>query len=133
MIGETVPADPGSTARGFVTPAYRWGFALIVSLFFLWAVANNLNDILIRQFQKSLGLNRAQAGLIQFAFYIGYFTVALPAGLLMRRFGYRAGILTGLVLYATGALLFYPASLMLSFGMSLFALFTIAAGAACLE
>ena len=133
MIGETVPADPGSTARGFVTPAYRWGFALIVSLFFLWALANNLNDILIRQFQKSLGLNRAQAGFIQFVFYIGYFTVALPAGLLMRRFGYRAGVLTGLILYATGALLFYPASLMLSFGMFLFALFTIAAGAACLE
>ncbi|MEO9133264.1 MAG: L-fucose:H+ symporter permease [Sphingomonas sp.] len=128
-----MPADSGNTAHGFVTPAYRWGFALIVSLFFLWALANNLNDILIRQFQKSLGLNRAQAGFIQFVFYIGYFTVALPAGLLMRRYGYRAGILTGLVLYATGALLFYPASLMLSFGMFLFALFMIAAGAACLE
>src|SRR3954463_955018 len=116
MTGETMPADSGSTARGFVTPAFRWGFALIVSLFFLWALANNFNDILIRQFQKSLGLNRAEAGFIQFVFYIGYFVVALPAGLLMRRLGYRAGILVGLSLYAIGALLFYPASLMLNFG-----------------
>jgi MFS transporter, FHS family, L-fucose permease len=123
----------GRAAAGFLTPAYRWGFALVVSLFFLWALANNFNDILIRQFQKSLGLDRAQAGFIQFVFYIGYFVVALPAGLLMRRFGYRAGILTGLVLYAAGAALFYPASLMLEYGMFLFALFMLAAGAACLE
>jgi MFS transporter, FHS family, L-fucose permease len=121
------------TDSGFIAPAYRWGFALVVSLFFLWALANNFNDILIRQFQKSLGLDRAQAGFIQFVFYIGYFVVALPAGLLMRRFGYRAGILTGLSLYAAGAALFYPASLMLEYGMFLFALFVLAAGAACLE
>ncbi|MDE1916858.1 MAG: L-fucose:H+ symporter permease [Sphingomonadales bacterium] len=133
MIGESAPVSAGASSGGFITPAYRWGFALIVSLFFLWALANNLNDILIRQFQKALGLNRAQAGFIQFVFYIGYFVVALPAGLLMRRFGYRAGVLTGLLLYATGAALFYPASLMLSFGAFLFALFLIAAGAACLE
>ncbi|MHA6767506.1 L-fucose:H+ symporter permease [Sphingobium ummariense] len=128
-----VPPGGGNTERRFILPAYRWGFALIVSLFFLWALANNFNDILIRQFQKSLGLDRAQAGFIQFVFYIGYFVIALPAGLLMRRLGYRVGVLTGLGLYAVGALLFYPASLMLSFGMFLFALFVIAAGAACLE
>jgi len=133
MIGESTPAGSGMAGGGFITPSYRWGFALIVSLFFLWALANNLNDVLIRQFQKSLGLDRAQAGFIQFVFYIGYFLVALPAGLLMRRFGYRAGVLTGLLLYAAGAALFYPASLMLSFGAFLFALFLIAAGAACLE
>jgi FHS family L-fucose permease-like MFS transporter len=124
---------PAETGHHFITPSYRFGFYLIVSLFFLWALANNFNDILIRQFQKSLGLDRAQAGFIQFVFYIGYFVVALPAGLLMRRFGYKAGVLTGLLLYATGALMFLPASLMLSFGMFLFALFMIAAGAACLE
>lgn len=129
----SVAPGGGGPKRGFILPAYRWGFALIVSLFFLWALANNFNDILIRQFQKSLGLNRAQAGFIQFVFYIGYFVVALPAGLLMRRLGYRAGVLVGLGLYALGALLFYPASLMLSFGMFLFALFVIAAGAAFLE
>jgi FHS family L-fucose permease-like MFS transporter len=128
-------ADPpaASDPQGFVAPGLKWGFALVVSLFFLWALANNLNDVLIRQFQKALGLNRAQAGFIQFVFYIGYFVVALPAGLLIRRLGYKAGILAGLGLYALGALLFYPASAMLSFGMFLFALFVIAAGAACLE
>lgn len=124
-------ARDGGTA--FVAAGYRWGFLLVVSLFFLWALANNFNDILIRHFQKALGLNRAQAGFIQFVFYIGYFVVALPAGLLMRRLGYKAGILVGLGLYAAGALLFYPASLMLSYGMFLFALFVIASGAACLE
>ena len=131
--GASVPAGAENSMRGFIAPGYRWGFALVVSLFFLWALANNFNDILIRQFQKSLGLNRAQAGFIQFVFYIGYFVVALPAGLLMRRWGYKAGILVGLGLYATGALLFYPASVMLSFGTFLFALFVIAAGAAFLE
>ncbi len=118
---------------GFISPGYRWGFAVVVSLFFLWAVANNLNDILVRQFQKALGLNRAEAGFIQFVFYIAYFLIAMPAGLLMRRFGYKVGIAFGLGLYATGALLFYPASFMLSYGVFLFALFVIASGAACLE
>ena len=117
----------------FVLKAYRWSFALIVTLFFLWAIANNFNDILIRQFQKSLGLTRAEAGFIQFVFYIGYFVVALPAGLLTRRLGYRAGVLVGLGLYAAGALLFYPASIELSYPMFLVALFVIASGAACLE
>ena len=133
MTEGALSVDTDRAARGFIAPSYRWGFALVASLFFLWALANNFNDILIRQFQKSLGLDRAQAGFIQFVFYIGYFVVALPAGLLMRRLGYKAGILIGLGLYATGALLFYPASLMLNFGMFLFALFVIAAGAACLE
>ncbi|SEN11390.1 MFS transporter, FHS family, L-fucose permease [Sphingomonas gellani] len=126
-------AQPGPSSGTFVLKGFRWGFALIVALFFLWAIANNFNDILIRQFQKSLGLTRAEAGFIQFVFYIGYFVVALPAGLLTRRLGYRAGVLVGLGLYATGALLFYPASLALSYPMFLFALFVIASGAACLE
>jgi FHS family L-fucose permease-like MFS transporter len=133
MTDRTAPPRPAPDRQGFIATGLAWGFALVVSLFFLWALANNLNDILIRQFQKALGLNRAQAGFIQFVFYIGYFVVALPAGLLMRRLGYKAGILVGLGLYALGALLFYPASMMLSFGMFLFALFIIAAGAACLE
>jgi FHS family L-fucose permease-like MFS transporter len=128
----SVPATPGG-ARQFVTPGYRWGFALVVSLFFLWAIANNFNDILIRQFQKALGVNRAEAGFIQFVFYIGYFVMALPAGLLMRQLGYRAGIICGLALYAAGALLFLPASYVLSYGFFLVALFVLAAGAAFLE
>ncbi|WNO52376.1 L-fucose:H+ symporter permease [Stakelama saccharophila] len=117
----------------FVRQGYLAGFALVTSLFFLWAIANNFNDILIRQFQKALALNRAEAGFIQFVFYLGYFTMALPAGMLMRRFGYRAGILCGLGLYATGALLFYPAAEIREYGVFLAALFVIASGAAFLE
>lgn len=131
------PDVEGSSAasgpRQFVNPHYLWGFVLVVSLFFLWALANNFNDILIRQFQKALGVNRAEAGFIQFVFYIGYFLVALPAGLLMRQLGYRAGIVCGLSLYAAGALLFIPASFALSFGLFLLALFVLASGAAFLE
>ena len=133
MIQEPQASSSDPRADQFVTSAYRWGFALVVSLFFLWAIANNFNDILIRQFQKALGVNRAEAGFIQFVFYIGYFVMALPAGLLMRQLGYRAGIVCGLSLYAIGALLFLPASYILSFGFFLFALFVLASGAAFLE
>ncbi|HEU4960624.1 MAG TPA: L-fucose:H+ symporter permease [Sphingomonas sp.] len=134
-IPAEVDANRSATAaRGsFITQGYLLGFALVTSLFFLWALANNFNDILIRQFQKALDLNRAQAGFIQFVFYLGYFTMALPAGMLMRRFGYRAGILFGLGLYATGAILFTPAAEVRVYGAFLAALFIIAAGAAFLE
>jgi len=137
MAGTSAPladAIESQTPRGaFITPGYAAGFALVTSLFLLWALANNFNDILIRQFQKALDLDRAQAGFIQFVFYLGYFTMALPAGLLMRRFGYRAGILAGLGLYAAGALLFYPAAEMRLYAPFLTALFVIASGAAFLE
>ena len=83
---------------------------LIVSLFFLWGVANNLNDILIKQFKKAFELSDFQAGLVQSAFYLGYFLLAIPAGLCMRRFGYKGALLIGLLLYGIGALLFYPAA-----------------------
>jgi FHS family L-fucose permease-like MFS transporter len=117
----------------FVTPGFRAGFVLVTSVFFAWALANNLNDILIRQFQKALALSRAEAGFIQFVFYLAYFLWALPAGLLLRRFGYRMGLLLGLALYATGALLFYPAAELHRYGAFLFALFVLASGAAFLE
>lgn len=84
----------------------------------MWAIANNFNDILIKQFQKALDLTRMQSGLVQTAFYFGYFTMALPAGLIMRRIGYKNGILFGLVLYALGAILFFPAADVRSFGFS---------------
>lgn len=134
-ISTSLPGGPVSSRGGspLVTPGFRIGFALVVSLFFLWAIANNLNDVLIRQFQKAMSLDRAEAGLIQFVFYIGYFVVALPAGMLIRRFGYRAGILTGLALYAIGALLFWPAAEVRQYVAFLTALFILAAGAACLE
>ena len=112
---------------------YLWPLILVTSLFFLWALAHNLNDILIKQFQKALDLNRGQAGFIQFAFYLGYFVMAIPAGLIMKKSGYKKGIITGLLLYATGALLFFPAAEIRLYGFFLFALFIIASGLTFLE
>ena len=133
MSAEETSGGAGRGPAPFIAAGYRWGFALIASLFFLWAIANNFNDILIRHFQKALGLDRMQAGFIQFVFYIGYFLMALPAGLVMRRFGYKAAIITGLGFYAAGALLFLPASYIQTYSLFLTALFVIAAGAAFLE
>ena len=112
---------------------YLFPFFLVTTLFFAWALAAQLNDILIRQFQKALDLSRGQAGLIQTAFYFGYFFGAIPAGLTMKRFGYKNGILFGLLLYCGGALMFYPAAEMRVFGFFLTALYIIAFGLAFLE
>lgn len=86
-------------------------FLLVTGLFFLWGIPNNLNDILIRQFMTSFALTRLEAGLVQSAFYMGYFLLALPAAMLMRRFGYKAGFLAGLFLFGMGAVLFWPAAI----------------------
>ncbi|MDP9013410.1 MAG: L-fucose:H+ symporter permease [Pseudomonadota bacterium] len=106
---------------------------LVTSLFFLWGMANNLNDILIRQFKKAFELTDFHAGLVQSAFYLGYFLFAIPAGLFMRRYGYKGGIVLGLALYAAGAFLFYPAAEARMYGLFLLALFVIASGLAFLE
>lgn len=106
---------------------------LIVSLFFLWGGANNLNDVLIAQFKKAFVLSDFQAGLVQSAFYLGYFLIAMPAGIYMRRFGYKSAVVVGLMLYGIGALLFWPAAERAAYGMFLFALFVIASGLAFLE
>ena len=108
-------------------------FALVTGLFFLWGVPNNLNDVLIRQFMTSFAITRFQAGLVQSAFYLGYFLLAMPAAMLMRRAGYKTGIVTGLVLFGTGTFLFWPAALVDRYGFFLFALFVIASGLAFLE
>ena len=113
---------------GMATP-----FFLVTGLFFLWGVPNNLNDVLIRQFMKSFAISRFQAGLIQSAFYLGYFLLATPAALLMRRLGYKFGFLVGLGLFSTGCFLFWPAALIGRYGPFLFALFVIAMGLSFLE
>ena len=108
-------------------------FVLVTSLFFLWGVPNSMNDVLIRQFMKSFAISRFEAGLVQSAFYMGYFLLALPAGLLMKRHGYKSGFLTGLVLFATGCFLFLPAANSEKYGFFLAALFVVASGLAFLE
>lgn len=113
--------------------ASLWCMSLVVSLFFMWGVANNLNDILIQQFKKAFVLSDFQSGLVQSSFYFGYFFCAIPAALVMQRFGYKVAILAGLALYALGALLFYPAAEIQVYSYFLGALFVIACGLAFLE
>src|ERR1700733_16091134 len=108
-------------------------FFLVTALFFLWGVPSNLNDVLIRQFMKSFALSRFQAGLVQSAFYMVYFVLATPAALLMRRFGYKSGFIIGLLLFGTGAFLFWPAALLGKYQYFLAALFVIASGLSFLE
>lgn len=106
---------------------------LIVSLFFLWGAANNLNDVLMKHFKKAFTLSDFQTGLVQSAFYFGYFCFAIPAALFMKRFGYKAAVVLGLVLFGAGALLFVPAADMHSYGFFLVALYVLASGLAFLE
>lgn len=120
-------------AHGLFPVGHLLPFVLVTALFFLWGIPNNLNDVLIRQFMKSFAISRFQAGLVQSAFYMGYFLLAMPAALLMRRAGYKAGFVTGLILYASGTFLFWPAALAGRYEFFLLALFVIASGLSFLE
>lgn len=117
-----------SPAQSYVLP-----LILVTSLFFLWGLANILNSALIAQFQPLFEISRAQALLVETAFYFGYFTIALPAALFMERTNYKKGIIMGLLLYAIGALMFIPAASLMTFGFFLVALYIIASGLAFLE
>ncbi|HEV2174475.1 MAG TPA: L-fucose:H+ symporter permease [Nitrospira sp.] len=125
--------DRQSDDQSLIPPHGRIAFFLVTGLFFLWAIPNNLNDVLIRQFMKSFEITRFQAGLVQSAFYLGYFVFAIPAALVMRRFGYKTGIILGLILYASGTFLFFPAANAQSYPLFLTALFVIASGLGFLE
>src|SRR5579884_2619632 len=126
-------ARPEEKSPPVFPSAHLTPFILVTVLFFLWGIPNNLNDILIRQFMKSFAISRFQAGLVQFAFYMGYFLLALPAAYLMRRVGYKAGFVIGLLLFGAGTFLFWPAAIVGRYGFFLFALFVIASGLSFLE
>ncbi|MFZ6011658.1 MAG: MFS transporter, partial [Bacteroidota bacterium] len=127
------PVVIAADTQNSVKKSYLVPFILITSLFFLWGIANILNSALIAHFQPVFEIKRSQALLVETAFYFGYFTIALPAGLFMEKYSYKKGILVGLLLYALGALLFIPAANMLTFGFFLVALYIIASGLAFLE
>lgn len=112
---------------------YTVPLVLVTTLFFLWALAHNLNPILIPQLKKACRLSDFQSALIDSSFFIAYFVCAIPAGMVMKKYGYKKGIILGLILFATGAFLFYPAATIVSFPFFLFALFVIASGLAFLE
>src|SRR6202048_1278958 len=94
---------------------YLFPFILVTSLFFLWGFAYGLLDVLNKHFQEALNITKTRSTLLQAAYFGAYFLIALPAGLFMNRFGYKRGIILGLLLYTTGAFLFYPAAELLSF------------------
>lgn len=122
---------PSTPAQGRIAAAAP--IILVVSLFFLWGMANNLNDVLIAQFRKAFTLGDLQSGLVQSAFYFGYFVLAVPAALFMKRFGYKRAVVLGLCLFGLGALMFFPAAEVRRYELFLLALFVIASGLAFLE
>ena len=128
-----MPSVETRQEHGLFPAGHLFVFIAVTALFYLWGIPNNLNDVLIRQFMKSFALSRFQAGLVQSAFYMGYFLLAIPAALLMRRLGYKAGFVTGLLLYGSGCYLFWPAALSGRYLFFLMALFVIASGLSFLE
>ena len=108
-------------------------FILITSLFALWGFANDITNPMVSAFKKILDLNNTQASWVQMAFYGGYFTMAFPAAMFVKKYTYKKGIILGLILYAFGALLFYPAAAYEEFGFFLAALYILTFGLAFLE
>lgn len=108
-------------------------FILVTSLFALWGFANAVTDPMVQAFKKVLELSNSQAAWVQMAFYGGYFCMALPAAIFMRKYSYKVGILIGLGLYATGALLFYPATITEQFWFFCLGLYVLTIGLAFLE
>ncbi len=97
----TDSTEASDTKQPLIPQGLAVPFFLVTALFFLWGVPSNLNDVLIRQFMKSFAISRFEAGLVQSAFYLGYFLLAIPAALLMRKMGYKFGIVVGLLLFAS--------------------------------
>jgi len=112
---------------------YLIPFILVTILFFLWGFAHNLNPILIPHLKKACRLTDFQSALIDSAFFVAYFVMAIPAGLVMKKYGYKSGIILGLFIFAAGAFLFIPAANMRVFEFFLLALFVIASGLTFLE
>ena len=123
-----MPASAPVVARSVLVP-----FILVTSLFALWGFANDITNPMVSAFKKVLELDNFQASWVQFAFYFGYFTMALPAAIFAKRYSYKKSIILGLVLYAAGALLFYPAALLESYGFFLLSLYVLTFGLAFLE
>ena len=125
--------SPDSDKQKFVYQGFLIPFILVTSLFFLWGFAHGCIDVLNKHFQELLNMSKAKSAFLQFVFYGGYFLMALPAGLLMQKVGYKKGIIFGLLLFAAGAFLMFPATFIQTFGSFLFCLFVIACGLTCLE
>jgi MFS transporter, FHS family, L-fucose permease len=135
-----VPTSVGEgtkSRRDNGTPVFPVGhmvlFSLVTVLFFLWGMSNNLTDILVQQFKKSFELSTFSAQLVSTANFTGYFCMAIPAALVMRRWGYKAGMVMGLCLFGAGMVLFWPAAVSGQYVPFLIALFAVGCGASVLE
>ena len=136
MITSPEPSKPNVKSSLFTTADGRnlvVTFVLVTSLFLLWGFCNGMIDILNKHFQTTLHINKFQSGFVQFANYLAYFLMAIPAGLLARKFGYKGGIIIGLVLIASGAFWFIPATRIGTYWAFLTGLFVLATGMTCLE
>src|SRR5919107_2369667 len=123
----------GPRKAGLVYPGLAVPFALLVLCFAAWGSAANLTDVLVGVFRHIFSMSNFQSALVQFAYYGAYFSLAIPAALINRRFGYKAGVLTGLGLATLGGVLFFPTSRLLEFVPFLVALFVLASGMSILE
>lgn len=119
--------------KNIVSKQFLLPFVLIASLFFFWGFAHSILDILNKHYQDALVISKTRSALVQAMVYGGYFIMAIPAGSIIRKWGYKAGVLTGLILYGIGALLFIPGEMIMSFNFFLVSLFVIGCGLTCLE
>ena len=120
-------------AHALVKKEYLLPFVLVTSLFFMWGFARAILDVLNKHFQEAMGISLAHSAMIQVMFYLGYFIMAIPAGLFIARNGYRKGVVFGLLLFGIGSLLFIPGEHFMSFNFFLFSFFVIACGLVFLE
>src|SRR5258705_8340449 len=118
----TVTKTQGDSDRPVLRVGHMVLFSLVTVLFFLWGMSNNLTDILVQQFKKSFELSPVSAQLVQTANFLGYFIMAMPAALLMRKWGYKAGMVTGLCLFGGGMVMFWPAAVSGQYALFLIAL-----------
>src|ERR671921_429248 len=133
-MATTSVAEAGPRRKApLVYPRLGIPFVLLVLCFAAWGSAANLTDVLVGVFRTIFSMSNFQSALVQFAYYGAYFSLAIPAAFINRRYGYKAGVLAGLGLATLGGFLFIPASVLLAFGFFLIALFVLAAGLSILE
>ncbi|MEX0331864.1 MAG: L-fucose:H+ symporter permease [Puniceicoccaceae bacterium] len=125
--------DGGNHANRVVQPQYLYPFILVTSLFALWGFANDVTNPLVRAFKEIFLISNAQSSLVQWAFYGGYATMAIPAALVIRKLSFKSGIIIGLILYAAGALLTIPAASLMQFNIFLIGFYVLTFGLAFLE
>ena len=133
MINESSDSSASVGTVSIVPRDLVWPFILLTSCFAFWGLANNMTDTLLAAFKRIMSMSDFQTSWVQVAFYGAYGCLAFPAALFIRRFTYKAGVLLGLVLFSTGALLFYPASISMNYFHFLAALYVLASGLAILE